>query len=181
MAFRIDKMTPPTGSCWAGPPDAFGHSRCQSAPHDQVWPETVHVGDCEIVPDAEYHVFVARGPLFPCNEDLIVNPVPLVVHTIAEPIMNLKKWGDVAGFNNGLEWTPPNLFTNVNDILAVLAYISNAAIKPTFQMVNLQAVSSADPCLNAFVNTADVLMVVKAAAGDAYPFTTDPANCPACP
>jgi len=106
---------------------------------------------------------------------------PLVLSTVAEPILNLKKWGDVAGHNNGVEWTPPDLFTNVNDIFAVLAYISNAAIKPTFYEVNLQAVSAADPCLNAFINTADVFMVVKAVAGDAYPFTTNPADCAACP
>ena len=104
-----------------------------------------------------------------------------MVSTIAEPVLNLKQWGDVAGVNNGSQWTPPNQFTNVNDILAVLAYISNAAVKPEFQRVNLQAVSSNDPCLNAFVNTADVLILVKAVAGDAYPFTTNPANCPVCP
>ncbi len=92
-----------------------------------------------------------------------------------------KLWGDLVGTNNDLDWTPPNQFTNVNDVLAILAYITNATIKPTFQQANLQAISSTDPCINAFVNTADVLAGVKAVAGDPYPFTTDPASCPVCP
>jgi len=175
IAFRVDKLTAPVGTCWVGPPDASGNSRCLPVPTFRAWTEPViHVGDCFVAPVNDYQI-VGVG------SDGTPNPNVLPVETIRLPTLNNKLWGDVAGSNNGSEWTPPNLFTNVNDILAVVAYISNAAIKPTFQMVNVQAVSSADPCLNAFVNTADVFIVVKAAAGDAYPFATNPANCPVCP
>jgi hypothetical protein len=155
-------------------PNAEGIAKCVSAPVFRVWNESgVHVGDCAIVPAAVYEIReTTDGEFF--------SP-PLSVSTTPEPTLNGKKWGDVAGVNDGTRWTPPNLFTNVNDILAVLAYITGAAIKPEFVRVNLQSVSSNDPCLNAFVNTADVLILVKAVNGDAYPFTTNPVSCPVCP
>ena len=174
VAFRVDKLSAPTGSCWVSAPDALGNSRCASTPVFRNWNDTVvHFGDCAITPVADYRIVsTADGTVF---------SDPLHVSTIALPAVNGKLWGDVVGFSNGLEWTPPNQITNVNDVLAILAYITSAAIKPTFQQANLQAISSTDPCLNAFVNTADVLAGVKAVAGDPYPFTKDPANCPVCP
>ncbi len=173
-AIRVDKTTAPVGTCWAAAPDVLGSAKCVSAPVFRVWSEpVVHVGDCEITPVATYEIrATADGATF---------TGPLTVSTIPLPALNAKLWGDLVGTNNGLEWTPPNQFTNVNDVLAILAHISGAAIKPTFQQANLQAISSLDPCLNAFVNTADVLAAVKAVAGDPYPFTTNPLNCPACP
>ena len=178
VSFRVrgSSAVPPviTDIGWVGAPDAQGNSQVVADPVTREWSEAVvHVGDCEIIPVAAYEI---RGTM-----DGEAFTAPLTVSTIALPSLNNKLWGDVAGMNNGIEWTPPNQFTNVNDILAVLAYINGAAIKPTFQVVNLQAVSSADPCLNAFVNTADVLIAVKAVAGDEYPFTTNPASCPVCP
>ena len=157
---------------WIGPPDAKGNAKVVASPYFSLsWLDVVQVGDCEIMPAAVYEVSST-------TDGSTLTP-PVTLRTVSQPLS--KFWGDVAGFNNGSEWTPPNLLTNVNDILAVLAYINNAAVKPEFQRANLQAVSSNDPCLNAFVNTADVLILVKAVAGDAYPFTTNPANCPVCP
>lgn len=174
IAFRVDKITTPTGSCWVDTPGAMGNAKCVAAPVFRVWSEpVVHTGDCAIMPVASYEIRATT--------DAAVFTAPLVVNTIAEPVLNLKKWGDVVGVNNGVEWTPPNRFTNVNDVQAMLAYIQGFAIVPAFQSVNLEAISSADPCLNNFVNTADVLILVKAIAGDAYPFTTNPASCPVCP
>jgi len=173
-AFRVDKTTTPTGACWVAAPDANGDSRCVGSPVFRVWSETVvHVADCAIVPVANYEI---RATV-----DGIIFSQPLLAQTIILPSLNNKSWGDVVGINNGSEWTPPNQFTNVQDVVAVLAYVSGSAIAPTRQQANLQAVSSSDPCLNAVVNTADVFIDVRAAAGDAYPFTTNPANCPACP
>jgi len=114
------------------------------------------------------------------SEGVVFSP-PLTVETILLPSLNSKFWGDVVGINDGTEWTPPNQFTNVQDVVSLLAYIGGLAVKPTFQQVNLQGVSTSDPCLNAFANVADVFSVVRAVAGDVYPFTTNPANCPVCP
>lgn len=173
-AFRVEKTTLPTGGCWVGTPDANGNARCGTAPVFRLWDEpVVNVGDCEIVPAATYTIrATADGTVF---------TDPLMVKTTPTPSSNNKLWGDVAGAISFGEWSQPDGFANVQDILAVLAYITSAAVKPTFQQANLQSISSVDPCLNNFVNTADVLILVKAVAGDAYPFTTDPANCPVCP
>ena len=61
--------------------------------------------------------------------------------------------GRHGGNFNGVEWTPPNQIGSVNDILAILARI--AIRRCRFQVANLQAISSADSCLNPFVNTVD--------------------------
>ena len=174
VAFRVDKLTAPTGSCWVSAPNGSGRAHCTAAATFRVWPETtVHVGDCEIGPVATYEV---RG-----SSDGVAMTPPLTVSTIDLPLAG-KFWGDVAGVNAGASWTGPNQFTNVQDVVAVLSFISGAASKPTFEAVNVSAISLGDPCLNAFVNTADLFLVVRAAAGDVYPFTVNPASCPgACP
>jgi len=174
VALQVTKTTSPGGSCWVDAPDGLGNSRCVAAPVFRVWSETVvHVGDCEIMPVANYEVRAsADGTIF--------SP-PLALATIPVPALNSKLWGDVAGSNDGVQWTAPNQFTNVQDVLAILAFITDAAIKPEFQRANLEAISISDPCLNNFVNTADVLIGVQAVAGGAYPFTANPATCPVCP
>ena len=184
VAFRVKKTTAPTGSCWVQAPVASGSdintAKCAAVPVFRVWTEPViHVGDCETIPVADYTIF-ANSPR------PVENPMGLAVPTILLPSLNLKMWADNVGINNGTEWTPPNQFTNVNDILSLLAFISNAVIRPEFAVANLQAISSADSCLNPFVNTADVLISVRAVAGDTNgpPNTgkiVDPALCPACP
>ena len=174
VALQVTKTTSPGGSCWVDAPDGLGNSKCVSAPVFRIWTEAVtHVGDCEIMPVANYEVRASA-------EGTVFSP-PLTLATIAVPALNNKLWGDVAGINNGSQWTAPNQFSNVQDIVAVLSYITNLAIKPEFQRANLEAVSSGDPCLNNFVNTADVLIAVQAVAGGAYPFTSNPAGCPVCP
>jgi len=175
IAFRIDRTTAPTGSCFAGPPDSQGNSQCLASPTFRVWSEpTVTVGDCAISPVANYEV---RSTF-----DAAAFSAPLALQTINLPSNNAKFWGDVSGPFNGVEWTPPDQFTNVTDPLAILARISGIApVLPAFTRVNVQAVSSVDPCLNAFVNTADLFIVVKAVEGIPYPFVADPALCPVCP
>ena len=183
VAFRVAKTTAPTGSCWVQAPVQAGANQyaatCGANPVFRVWSEPViHVGDCEVIPVANYDVAAtADGAVFSSS---------LAVGTILLPTLNSKLWGDTVGINNGSEWTPPNGFTNVNDVLGILAYINGAAIRPQFTVANLQAISSADSCLNAFVNTADVQISVRAISGDSYgpPNTgkiTDPAMCPGCP
>ncbi len=183
VAFLVTKTSAPAGSCWVQAPVAAGAhintARCDLLPVFRVWSEPViHVGDCEIIPVADYEVTATA--------DGVAFSPALPLGTIPIPSLNLKLWGDIVGSNNGVEWTPPNQFTNVQDVLAIQAYISGAAITPPFTVANLQAISSADSCLNAFVNTADVLISVRAIAGDAYgpPATTkitNPVLCPICP
>lgn len=172
VALQVTKTTAPSGSCWVDAPDGLGNAKCISSPVYRLWNEAVvHVGDCAIMPVANYEVrATANGTVF--------SP-PLALATIALP--SDKFWGDIAGVNTGMEWSAPNQLTNVQDVLALVSFIIDAAVKPEFQRANLGAISSADPCLNNLVNTADVLAVVQAAAGAPYPFIANPASCPPCP
>ena len=176
MNFRVSELSSNDGPLgWVGVPDARGNAKVLTTmPAPRVWTESaVHVGDCEIHPVAIYEIAA--------TEEGVLFSEPVVLPTAPQPSAG-KFWGDAVGINNGVEWTPPNGLANVQDVVGVLAYIQNNAIKPEFQVVNLEAVSSNDPCLNNFVNTADVLIMVRAVSGDQYPFTTNPANCPAvCP
>lgn len=174
-AFRVSKLTPPTGSCYVTAPDGLGTARCDAAPVFRVWSEAViHVGDCEIVPVANYEV---RSTL-----DGVTFSPPLAVQTIAVPSNNFKLWGDVTAPFTGTAWPAPDQFTNVHDVLAIQARINNTQpILVSFERANVMAVSAGDPCLNAVVNTADLFIVVQAVSGAAYPFTTNPGGCVPCP
>ena len=144
----------------------------QANPVFRIWNEpVVHVGDCEIQPGATYEIRF--------TEDGILFSQPLVIATAAKPAG--KDWGDVAGGNTGLEWTPPNGIANVNDILAIRSFITASNPAPTFYRSNIQFISAIDPCLNWFVNTGDLFAAVLAVNGQPYPFVTNPAMCPVCP
>jgi len=170
MIYRVSKLSTGEGPIgWVGPPNAQGRAQVfASMPPPRVWTETtVHLGDCEITPVS---VFEIEG-----TQEGTVFSEPLIIATAGQP--QGKSWGDAVGVNNGVEWTPPNGLANVQDVVGVLAYIQGNAIRPEFEAVNLEAVSAADACLNNLVNTADLFIMVKAVAGDPYPFTTNPALC----
>jgi len=175
----------PAHSCWVQTPvqtataDQYT-AKCDSTPVFRVWTEpVVHVGDCEIIPNSDYTVFTNTvGPVEVLSG--------LAVQTSEVSSFNSKLWADSVGVNNGIEWTTPNRFTNVQDVLAILAFISGSAIKPEFTVVNLQATSASDSCLNPFVNVGDVLIASQAITGASYgPPSTgkiiDTATCPICP
>jgi len=155
-------------------------ARCDATPVFRVWNEpVVHVGDCEIIPSSTYQVFTAIA-------ETVEVPTPFETQTAEVPSFNTKVWADSVGSFNGVEWTPPNRFTNVQDVLAILNFISNIAGRPEFPVVNLQATSAPDSCLNPFINTADVLIAVRGVAGDNYgpPSSGKLSNttlCPVCP
>ena len=151
----------------------FPTSTVVSTPVFRVWNEAVvHAGDCEIQPGASYEI---RS-----TSDGVVFSAPLTINTVPRPSGG-KDWGDITGINNGTQWTPPNGIANINEILVIRSYIYALDPIPTFQRVNLHAVSTGDSCLNAFVNTADTLMAILAVSGQPYPFINNPALCPVCP
>ena len=176
----------PGGDCWVQTPTQTAsiipgqnvqfQAVCGLAPVFRVWTESVvHVHGCPIIPATRYEIFVnGVGP--------IENPTPLAIGTAQTPSLNNKLWGDNVGINNGIIWTAPNGFCNVQDVLSLQAIISGAAIRPTHSVANLRGGSSADGCVNASINSADVLAIVQAIAGASYgpPSTTQPVD-PAAP
>lgn len=175
VRFQVTKLTAPTPGVigWVGNPDGNGIAKVEPAmPALRVWNEPViHVGDCEIVPVAQYEIRASEGTGF--------SP-PLLVSTIDLPSGG-KPWGDTVGSFTGTEWTPPNGIVSVNDYLAALQKFQNLPSAPHLTVCDVQAVSTTDPCINRLVGIADVFLLVKASQGEAYPFITDPAACPPCP
>lgn len=182
MALRLRRLTPAPAVelGWLDFPEANGISRIVDQPvfgwwqlaPPQQWVGVAHVAGCQIIPGATYEltptqsIFCGYAPIGP-------------ITTTAKPAG--KDWGDLVGPFNGTEWPAPDGFANVNDVMAVLAYIRGTGITPDFTVVNVQAQSSNDPCLNDFVNVADLFGIVRAVGGELYPFTTDPTQCPPCP
>ncbi len=174
VAFRVTKTTVPVGTCWVSAPNSSGRAQCVNNPVFRVWSEPVlHVGDCEIVPASTYQIAAASSSLtFSTSLTVMTAPIPTV---------NGKLWGDVAGAMNASGWTPPDRMTNLHDVLAVVSFINSAPPTLSFEAVNLQSQSSNDPCLNSYVNVADVLIIVEAVRGTPFPFGVNPVNCPPCP
>ncbi|MBI4717920.1 MAG: PQQ-dependent sugar dehydrogenase [Planctomycetes bacterium] len=176
VVFRVDRVAPPlapTPIFWVGDPDGTGIAQAVTTmPAPRVWAEpVVHVGDCEVIPVASFELRASPNG--------VVFTVPLVVNTIAEPLP--KHWGDTVGDVQSGAWTAPNGVVNVNDFVAVLQKFLELATAPHLTVADVQGVSSTDPCLNRTANIADVFLLIKAFQGNAYPFTTDPSQCPGCP
>ncbi len=172
VAFQLINVATPGVVRWVGAPDANGMALAVNAPVTRVWSEpTVHVGDCEIVPDAAYELRTT-------NDGGVTFSPALVVNTIVRPAP--KFWGDTVGAFDGVQWSAPNNIVNANDFLAALQKFQNIATAPHVTVVDVQAVSSIDPCLNRITNIADVFLLIKSFQGETYPFTTDPAACPPC-
>ncbi len=177
VAFQVEKLSGvgvagPVG--WVGVPGAGDIAGVSATPVTRVWNETlVHVGDCGVIPVASYAIraSIDNGQSF--SADLLVDTIELP--------SGGKFWGDTVGSFDGIQWTAPNTIVNANDFLAALQKFQSLPSAPHITVVDVQSVSSTDPCLNRITNIADVFILLQAFQGNMYPFTTDPAACPACP
>ncbi|MCH8243306.1 MAG: hypothetical protein IH897_11955, partial [Planctomycetes bacterium] len=131
----------------------------------------LHVTGCPIEPTSDYDVQAVAG----ANES-----DPLTVATILQPGGG-KFWGDTVGFFNGVEWTPPNLTTNIDDAVAIIkTWQGGPVVAPVGNVAHL-SVADVDPGdINTVVNFNDVFMVILAFQGNQYPFGPANAdgNCP---
>ena len=147
---------------WVGEPSADDISRIVDEPYfSDAWPDVVHVGDCEIVPAAEYEIQTT------IDGSIFLNP--LTVATIAQPAP--KYWADCVGDFGG-SWEAPNGVVNMNDVMATLQLFSAAPTAPPLTWVDVDGESP-----NAVLNMTDVQRVVDGFKGAPYPFI-DPADCP---
>lgn len=137
----------------------------------------VYLGDCGIAPVARYAIRATTsppgGPFDP----------PVLVETTGRPTD--KQWGDTVGtFGNIVStgWDPPNGIVNVNDFVAILEKFQDSrTTRALLPALDVQSVSSTDPCLNRIVNIADVFLTVKAFQGEAYPFMAPTLCATPCP
>ncbi len=164
----------PTGDPCAG--EEF-LARVVDAPVFRVWPEeSLHVGDCEIVPVASYELRATIGG--------VVLGEPLTVATIAKP--GARHYGDVAGTGTGdlpplPGFTPPNGVVNVSDFHAYVLTNqgpSSPSVHPTWVDLHGLGLGSVP---NYIINIADLQRILFGFAGDPYtrePSQLDPADCP---
>ncbi|MBI4717137.1 MAG: hypothetical protein HY763_04975 [Planctomycetes bacterium] len=175
VAFKVSRTFPPAGGIgWVGDPNANDVARVVAAPvtRTQWAAAAVHVGGCEIIPDAEYAIE-------PIGDSGPVGP-PMTVSTNPRP--SPKFWGDAVGIYDGARWTPPNGLVNINDVYTIAqTWVGVEPQRPHPAVSDIMGTSATDPCLNGVVNIADVFLELKAFQGNPYPFVTDPAMCPPCP
>jgi len=172
-----------------------------------AWPDVVHIGDCEIVPQASYGIRAVDLDTGAESEELIVSTLPRPAHGV------YAWWADTASWkakycNNGLPsgttcvtdadcggapgscvlgWGLPNGFTNVDDTLAALSVFDAFGPNPvnpigpgtmaTPQVADITWIDMHDVVPNRVSNAADVQQIGLAFRGLPYPFL-DPADCP---
>ncbi len=130
----------------------------------------LHVTGCPIEPTSNYDVRAAG----------ITVSAPLAVPTSLQPAGG-KFWGDAVNDFNGVEWTPPNGFTNINDVvMAIMTWQGGPVVAPVGTVAHLSVADVEPGDINLVVNFNDVFAIVIAFTGAPYPF--GPAdvngNCP---
>jgi len=197
-------------SWWVGPESPLGNGvhllvsepfRREDA--GSVWPDVVHVGDCEIVPRATYAIRAV-------NVDTGAQSAELTVATIDRPMGNVAWWADgvamVTYYCDGDErnelcdpqagacplglpcsgaYPPPDGYTNFDDISAALALFSQLPGRtlPHITWVDMYSNNSAAPGgdwsdpPDFVANFADIAVMVLAFQGRPYPYL-DPGDCP---
>ncbi|MCH8149554.1 MAG: hypothetical protein IH987_16475, partial [Planctomycetes bacterium] len=120
----------------------------------------LHVTGCPIEPTSDYDVRAVAG----AN---VSNA--LAVSTILKP--GPKFWGDTVGSFDGLQWTPPDLITNIDDAVAIIkTWLGGPVVAPVGGVAHL-TVADVDPGnINLLVNISDLFQVILAFQGNPYPF-----------
>ncbi|MBU0718347.1 MAG: hypothetical protein KJ749_08870, partial [Planctomycetes bacterium] len=139
-------------------------ARVVDEPVYRIWTEeSVYVGDCEIVPVAQYEVR-ASG-----NEEIFSEPETF--RTIVQPAPHW--WADVVGIKFlGLQWEGPNGVVNFDDVTAAIQYFMSHPTGPVLEWVEIEPQE-----LNFIINFSDIMQIVLAFQGGPYPFVA-PADCP---
>lgn len=149
---------------WANAPDAecisvVGPSRPTSPPN---WDEcrTLHLTGCPIIPTSTYSIVVVDGDF---------ESGPLVgAATQAKP--GVKWHGDVVGFFNEVEWTPPQGSVNIDDVVsAIKTFQDPGAINATHVSVTDVHPNLSGTQINKTVNFDDAFVIVLGFQGQEYP------------
>jgi len=192
-------------SWWVGPASPLGNDvhLLVSEPFRKVsadWPAVVHVGDCEVVPQATYAIRAVNTGTGDTSGKLLVSTIDRPGPRYwADGVGSLAEYctgslapcggeGDppcAAGEACIQQWPPPDGVTNFDDVTAALFAFQQAPglTLPATMWVDLHGNGSGgeggesfDPP-NAVVNFSDMSFMVLAFQGRPYPFH-DPADCP---
>ncbi len=134
--------------------------------------DLIHLGDCEIVPAAVYHI---AG-----TTDGIGFSEPLELATIAKP--GALFHGDVVGALSEGEFTPPQGVVNITDVQACLFSMQVLNGAPHRSWTDVTGLGSGAPP-NFLINVSDLQQILKGLAGETYlesnaGMNMNPSDCP---
>ena len=167
VAFEVSMIDGPGGAGplgWVGAPDANGVARVVDAPYfSDQWPETVHVGACQIVPSATYGIrLTADGVEF-------TEPLTLATSLYGDAVGTFDEQSNV--------WTAPQGIVNFLDISAAVQSFQADLSAPHKTRVDLGGQTP-----NYVVNFSDIALIVAGFQEQAFPpaawdYST-PKDCP---
>jgi hypothetical protein len=143
--------------------------------HFQRWTlNTLHIGDCEIIPVATYAIRACLPP------DALSCCDPLLIGTIEQPLVGpgaVGHYGDVAGavdIDTG-QFAPPDGFVNVVDVQGFLLTKLNygTGVLP-FTHPTWTDLEGGGPVPQYILTVGDLQQILKAIGGD--PYTRSPVN-----
>ena len=130
-------------------------------PGFRVWDETlVHITDCEVAPNRVYGIEVESVDTPGLYSE------PLDMRTSISPPD--KDWGDITGKFTGTEWTAGNLLVAVDDVNAIIKFLSLDPNAP--HVTRCEMVSANGPLFNNMdVNADELAQIIRCFAGEKYP------------
>jgi hypothetical protein len=154
---------------WVTEPDTNAVARLESTLGPTLYrdwglePAVIHVGDCPIVPNADYQVQAILAGANPGDEGN---------YSDALELPTVDRWGDVVGLFEDDVWTPPNNVGNLDDVMAGISKFQGAPTAPPKPWVDLDP---EEP--NLVINLQDILGAIYGFQSDPYPFSP-PESCP---
>ena len=128
-------------------------------PGFRVWNEPlVHIVDCEVAPSRVYRVEV-ESPALPgvfAALDIRTSPTP-----------EGKDWGDIVGSFDGTTWSAGNLLVGVDDVSAIIKFLT---LKPAPHVTVCEMLSAVGPTyVNMDVSADELGQVIRCFQGELYP------------
>jgi hypothetical protein len=165
-----DEQSEPVMLGWVGVPVDAGNAApigtfaslvVKTPPPARAWTESVvHIMGCQIAPKETYGISATMdGVLFSDS---------LVVGTITKPLG--KDWADVVGNFNGFTWSAPNGLVGVDDVSAMLKFIT---LKPAPHITVLDLAGQAPRYVNFLISATDLGLVLKGFKGETFPPLAD--------
>lgn len=156
---QVDPAGPEAGPQWL--------SRIEDVPYYMDWSGigTLHVGDCETVPDAIYHIQAIASGADEGNEARYSES--LILGTV-------RAFGDVVGGTIG---TPPDNIWNFKDISSVVRGFQSTQTEPKVWLDLQGGIATPEVPNFTDINFADINWAVAGFQGGSYPFAA-PCDCP---
>ena len=128
-------------------------------PGFRVWDEPlVHIVDCEVAPGRVYRVGVETSALPGVFAELDIR---------TSPKPEGKDWGDIVGNFTGTVWTAGNLLVSVDDVSAIIKFLT---LKPAPHVTRCEMLSAIGPTyVNMDVSADELGQIIRCFQGELFP------------